>query len=261
MLNIGIIQTKLFWQDKPSNLIWFEEKIDKLSGNPDIIVLPEMFNTGFSMDSEGLSENMNGKTIKWMKKISAEKNSAIVGSLIIKENECYFNRLIWMNPDGSFEYYDKRHLFRMANEHENFSQGKKRLIVDYKGWKICPMICYDLRFPVWSRNSLKNDTYEYDLLIYIANWPERRVHAWQSLLPARAIENQAYVIGVNRIGLDGNNTKYSGDSIALNYLGEKISKIERFGDGTEIVELDKSNLEKFRKDFPAALDADYFSIA
>jgi len=260
MLHIGFIQTKLFWQDKPSNLSWFEEKINKFIGKPDIIILPEMFNTGFSMETERLAENMHDLTMDWMKKMSADKNAVIVGSLIIKENERYFNRLIWMNPDSSFEYYDKRHLFRMANEHEHFSEGKKRLIVDYKGWKICPMVCYDLRFPVWSRNNFKNDTYEYDLLIYIANWPERRAHAWQSLLPARAIENQAYVVGVNRIGLDGNNINYSGDSIALNYLGEKISRTERFGDRSEIVELDKSDLEKFRKDFPAALDADEFSI-
>jgi len=260
MLKLGFIQSKIFWQDKASNLKWFEEKINQLHSTCDLIVLPEMFNTGFSMQVNTLAEKMEENTMQWMHQMATKKAAVVLGSLIIEDQKKYFNRLIWMFPDGSYQYYDKRHLFRMANEHEHFASGNSRLVIDYKGWKICPLICYDLRFPVWSRNKQVNHDFDYDLLIYVANWPERRVFAWQNLLVARAIENLCYLAGINRIGLDGNNINYSGDSVVLNFLGEKISKTERFGDCVEIVELDLNALNEYRKAFPAGLDADDFSI-
>lgn len=260
MLKLGFIQSKIFWQDKAANLKWFGEKINQLHSTCDLIVLPEMFNTGFSMQVNALAEKMEETTMQWMHQMAAEKAAVVIGSLIIEDQKKYFNCLVWMFPDGSYQYYDKRHLFRMADEHEYFASGDSRLVIHYKGWKICPLICYDLRFPVWSRNKQSKQDFDYDLLIYIANWPERRVFAWQSLLVARAIENLCYLAGINRIGLDGNNINYSGDSVVLNFLGEKISKTERFGDCAEIVELDLNALNEYRKAFPAGLDADDFSI-
>ena len=181
-----------------------------------------------------------------------------MGSLILEENSNFFNRLIWMPADGDFEVYDKRHLFRMAGENNHYSEGRRKLIVEYKGWKICLMICYDLRFPVWSR---RTENENYDALIYIAKWPERRSHAWKSLLVARAIENQAYVLGVNRIGLDGNNIAYVGDSIALSFLGDKISTTLENSESCETIVLKKNDLLDFRKSFPADKDADSFVIS
>ncbi|MEX1187786.1 MAG: amidohydrolase [Bacteroidia bacterium] len=257
-LKIATIQTKLSWQDRESNLINLESKIENLPAT-DIIVLPEMFSTGFSMETS-LAEEIDGTSVKWMKKVASSSNSVLTGSLMIREGKSVFNRLIWMFPEGKLEYYDKRHLFRMAGEHLHFTGGSRRLIIQYKDWKICPMVCYDLRFPVWSRNRFMNGEFDYDILLYVANWPEKRSHAWNSLLPARAIENQAYVIGVNRVGVDGNDINYSGDSGVYNFLGEKMSKSDRYGEKTEIIELNKQELDQYREVFPASEDADSFEL-
>jgi predicted amidohydrolase len=206
------------------------------------------------------AEEMNGFAMNWMHKMAEKKNAVLVGSMMMKEAGEFYNRLIWMHPDGRYELYDKRHLFRMGNEHEHYTAGNSRIVFQLNEWKICPLICYDLRFPVWSRNRLVNNEFDYDVLIYVANWPERRAHAWKSLLVARAIENQTYVVGVNRIGSDGNNVIYSGDSAVIDFNGEKLSRTERYGDRCETVTISLDELKKFRSDFPASLDADQFNI-
>ncbi len=231
-----------------------------ITGKTDIIILPEMFTTGFSMNAMAHAEEMDGRAMSWMQKMAANKDAVIVGSMMMKESGLYYNRLIWMHPNGQYEVYDKRHLFRMANEQDHYTAGTSRVIIQLKGWNICPLICYDLRFPVWSRNRLLDSEYDYDVLIYVANWPERRAHAWRSLLVARAIENQSYVIGVNRIGKDGNDVMYSGDSAVIDFTGERLSRTERYGDRCETVTISKEDLQNFRTSFPAALDADQFTI-
>jgi len=259
-LKITIIQTKLFWHDRAKNLEWFRSKIDSHPGHTDIYVLPEMFSTGFSMKVEGIAETMDGEAVRWMKELASEKNAVVTGSLMMKEKDSFYNRLIWMFPDGKYEYYDKRHLFRMAGENDHYSNGNSRIIINYKGWKICPLICYDLRFPVWSRNRFKDGKYDYDCLIYVANWPERRSLAWKTLIHARSIENLAYVVAVNRIGLDGNDVNYSGDSAVIDFKGETLSRTSRFGDRCETVELSMPDLVTFRDSFPAGMDSDNFSL-
>jgi omega-amidase len=258
-LRITIIQSSLHWEDIDANLKSFDSKIASIpDGSTDLIILPEMFNTGFTMNATSYFEEMNGKTLKWMADKSKEKNCIITGSLIIKENGNYFNRLIWMKPDGSYQTYDKRHLFRISDEHTFFTKGTQRLIVELKGWKICPLICYDLRFPVWCRN--RND---YDLMIFVANWPQKRVYAWKQLLIARAIENLSYVVGVNRIGDDGNGFYHSGESAVLDYLGSNLLSKENSSSSIEFIEtstLSYSKLESFRNSFPATMDADDFII-
>lgn len=265
-LKITIIQTALDWEDVETNLSRFDLFLSR-AGETDLIILPEMFNTGFTMNTEGVYEEMDGRTVGWMKQKASEKGCVVAGSLIIKDNGNYYNRLIWMRPDGNYAYYDKRHLFRMADEDQYFDYGKKRLIVELKGWRICPMVCYDLRFPVWSRNSKLTDNGGvmgtepvYDLLLFVANWPKPRASAWSSLLPARAIENQAYVIGLNRIGQDGKGIEYSGDSVVIDPYGRKISDTEPEKESMETVTLSKQLLEEFRKKFPVAMDADHFNI-
>ena len=253
-LKISIIQSDILWENIDGNLLQFEDKINKL-GKTDLIVLPEMFTTAFSMKSSELAETMNGKTINWLREISSGKNCDMVCSFIVKEEGKFYNRLLWMRANGSYETYDKRHLFRMSDEHNHFSQGNKRIVVDIKGWKICPLICYDLRFPVWSRNNEN-----FDALIYVANWPESRREPWQILLKARAIENQAYVIAVNRIGTDENGTSFAGDSAVINPKGIKISQTEAFQESIEEIELSRKELDDFREKFPVALDADNFII-
>lgn len=254
-LNIAIIQSDIIWENIDENLIMFSEKIEKIN-NADIIVLPEMFNTGFSMNSKLLAESTNSKSVNWLKEIAKNKNSVIVASLIIKEKDNYYNRLFWIEPNGTYKYYNKRHLFRMANEHNYYTHGTDELIINYKGWRIKPLICYDLRFPVWSRN--KNN---YDLLIYVANWPERRAEPWKILLKARAIENQAYVVGVNRVGTDGNGVVFSGDSAAIDPYGKIISNINPHEDKFEIIKINLSELNNFREKFPVNLDADSYKIS
>ncbi|MBB6005359.1 amidohydrolase [Arcicella rosea] len=254
-LSITLIQTDLYWENSTANLAMLEEKIAMIATPTDLIVLPEMFNSGFTMNVEQVGEPMNFFVQKWMKQQAAQTNAVVTGSFIAKEGEKYFNRLIWMRPDGSFEQYDKRHLFRMGGEHHYFTGGTQQLIVELKGWKICPLICYDLRFPVWSRNV----NHAYDLLIYVANWPAVRSKVWDTLLQARAIENQSYVIGVNRVGKDGMDLVYSGNSTIIDFKGNHLF----YQPDSEIIKtqvLNKKSLAEFREQVPAYLDADSFEI-
>ena len=260
-LKVTLIQTQLHWENIEQNLRMFDEKINSIKERTEIVILPEMFSTGFSMKSEQLAETMDGSAVQWMKKKAAEKNIIITGSLIIKENDQYLNRLIWMQPNGVAGTYDKRHLFGYAGEHEHYQPGDKRLIAQVKGWKICPIICYDLRFPVWSRNVISPETGApvYDVLINVANWPERRSIAWKTLLHARAIENQCYAIGVNRVGNDGNNIYHSGDSSIIDPLGEIIYRKEHDED-IFTTTLERSRLDEIRKNIPFLKDADKFQV-
>lgn len=267
-LTITTVQADLQWEDKAANLQSFEEKIGGIRENTEVIVLPEMFSTGFSMKPEALAEKMDGPTMTWMKKIAAQKRVILTGSLIIEEEGNYFNRLIWMLPDGRYGYYDKRHRFAYAGENEHYMAGHKRLIASVKGWRIHLLVCYDLRFPVWSRQAPLpqnlperdfEEELEYDLLIYVANWPERRSHAWKTLLQARAIENQSYVVGVNRVGNDGNNIYHSGDSMIVDPLGEVLYHGSR-EEAIFTYTLRKEKLEEIRTRFPFWRDADDFSI-
>ena len=255
-LKISIIQSSLVWEDREKNLLNFSEKISAIKEEIDLILLPEMFSTGFSMNASALAEKMDGLSIQWMKKIALEKNCTIAGSLIIEENGNYFNRLIWMKPNG-YEYYDKRHLFSLAGEEKTYKAGEKKIIVELKGWRILPLICYDLRFPVWSRRSKKSD---YDLLLYLANWPEKRIYAWKQLLLARAIENQSYTIGLNRFGNDGNQIFHSGDSAVIDFKGEYLDKVNNIGEFTKTYTLSKEPLDIFRKQFAFFSDSDSFEI-
>ncbi len=217
-INVTLIQTALHWEDAPANRAHFSELLAGIQpGSTDLILLPEMFPTGFSMKPKQLAETMDGPSIQWLHVQAAKLGAVITGSLIIKEGDKYYNRLIWMRPDGTYAQYDKRHLFSYAGEDKHYTAGKERLILELKGWRICPLVCYDLRFPVWSRNRK-----QYDLLLYVANWPERRSYPWKQLLIARAIENQCYVAAVNRIGADGNHINHSGDSALIDPLGEVL---------------------------------------
>ena len=256
-LKVTTIQTNLYWEDIHKNLEHFNEKLNVLLEPTDIIILPEMFTTAFTMNPLVLAEEHGGEGLQWMQQKAKEKNAVLVGSISVKDKQHYYNRLYWVMPDGTYKFYDKRHLFQMGNEHLHYVAGTKKLIIDYKGWKICPLICYDLRFPVWSRNK-KDDTY--DVLLYVANWPEVRSYPWKQLLIARAIENQAYVIGVNRIGEDGNAIKHSGDSCVINPKGEIISTTKANEDKTETLSLSYTYLDEFRKLFPVMLDGDDFEF-
>jgi len=215
-LNISLIQSNLFWEDLNKNLSHFEGVISKIS-DTDIILLPEMFNTAFCPKSTHLAETMEGETISWMKKISKNKNCAISGTLMIEENGKVYNRLLWISKEGDISTYDKSHLFSLVKENKSITKGEKRLIIEITDWKICPLICYDLRFPVFSRNNV-----DYDILIYLANWPIKRIDAWDTLLKARAIENQAYTIGVNRVGEDGNKVPFNGHSKVFDAFGKEL---------------------------------------
>lgn len=257
-LSFSILQTNLFWEDKGANLAHLAEKIMGIDQYTEIIVLPEMFNTGFSMQPEKYAETMDGPTIDWMRRLAETKKAIITGSLIIKEDNQFFNRLIWMLPNGELGYYDKRHLFAYAGEDQHYTPGNKRLIASVKGWKINLQICYDLRFPVWARQS-KGDASEYDVLLYVANWPEKRNHAWKTLLTARAIENQCVTIGVNRVGVDGNNIAHSGDSLIIGPLGEVLYHCA-YEEEVFTITLQKEEIENVRNQFPFWKDADFFHI-
>lgn len=260
-LKITLIQSTLHWENVDANLKMFSDKIADIREQTDLIVLPEMFSTGFTMNNKVVAETMQGKTVEWMKQKAKEKNCVVTGSLIIEEKKQFYNRLVWMTPGGKCKTYDKRHLFRYAGEEKYYSAGKKKLIVELNGWKICPLVCYDLRFPLWSRNKFnKKGEGQYDLLLYVANWPKRRNHPWKTLLMARAMENQAYVVGLNRVGNDGNNVSHSGDSSAINFKGEIISKTKAHEESIETVVLSKKDLEEWRKIFPAWMDADRFKV-
>ncbi len=260
-LTITIIQSDLFWEDKTANLEMFERKIMGISEKTEVIILPEMFSTGFSMRPEGLAETMDGKSVQWMKRVSAQKKAILTASLIIEEEGQYYNRLIWMLPNGVFGHYDKRHCFSLAGEDKHYRSGDKRLIASVKGWRINLCICYDLRFPVWSRQVVAKDQPqpEYDLLVYVANWPDRRVHAWRTLLPARAIENQCFVVGVNRVGHDGNGVYHSGYSLVSDPLGE-ISHVLSHDIGVITTTLERNKLDDIRSKMPFWKDGDPFLI-
>lgn len=268
-LTITTIQTDLHWENKEANFRMLEDKFRNLQERTEIIILPEMFSTGFSMTPELLAEPMDGETIEWMKEMASKHRVILTGSVIIEEDKKFYNRLIWMLPNGQFGYYDKRHRFGFAGEDQHYSAGNKRLIASVKGWKINLQVCYDLRFPVWARQQTLHETSngseiktplpEYDLLVYVANWPERRSHAWKTLLCARAIENQCYVIGVNRVGKDGNDIYHSGNSMVIDPLGEVLYHMADEEDVFTIT-LQKDHLENIRTKFPFWKDADQFDI-
>ena len=258
-LTITLIQTDVVWQDKTANLAMLKARINAIEQRTEIVVLPEMFSTGFTMQPELYAETMEGETMQWMKEISATNKIILTGSIIISDNEKFFNRLIWMLPNGQFGYYDKRHLFAYGEEDQHYTAGNKRLIASVKGWKINLQICYDLRFPVWSRQQSTTMESEYDLLIYVANWPEKRSHAWKTLLCARAIENQCFAVGVNRVGSDGKDNYYSGDSLVIDPLGQVLYHKADEEDVCTI-SLQKEELSKVRIQYPFWKDADLFSI-
>jgi predicted amidohydrolase len=260
-LKVTLIQSQLHWEDKEANLRMFDEKIDSIRERTEVVFLPEMFSTGFSMEPERLAETMDGSAVQWMRKKAAEKHIILTGSLIIEENGKYLNRLVWMLPNGTCGVYDKRHLFGYAGETSQYEPGNKRLIAQVKGWKINLNVCYDLRFPVWARNTIQPGTNEpaYDLLVYVANWPERRKTAWTTLLQARAIENQCFAIGVNRVGNDGNNIYHSGESSLIDPLGEIIYRKSDEEDIFTYI-LRRERLEEVRKNIPFLKDADAFTI-
>ena len=267
-LNFTLVQSQLHWENKNANLQMLEQKINAIEEQTHIVVLPEMFSTGFSMKPEQLAEKMEGPTVDWMKKLAASKKIILTGSVIIDEDGKNFNRLIWMLPNGQFGYYDKRHLFAYGEEDKYYAAGSKRLIASVNGWKINLMVCYDLRFPVWARQQTsppaplrqsQRGELEYDVLIYVANWPERRNLAWKSLLRARAIENQCYVIGVNRVGNDGNNIYHSGDSMVIDPLGEILYE-KAHDEDVFTIQLSKERLKEVREKFQFWRDADEFEI-
>jgi len=254
-LKIAVVQSDLVWENPKENRLLFTQKINAITEAVDLILLPEMFTTGFTMNASTLAENMQGESVQWMLEMAKKSNAAIVGSLIITENNAYYNRLLFVHPEGKIDVYDKRHTFTLAGEDKVYQAGNKKVLVSYKGWKICPLVCYDLRFPVWARN-----TEEYDLLLYVANWPKLRITAWDALLKARAIENMTYCIGVNRVGLDINNYEYSGSSAVYDVLGEKISTIALGKEQTQIVTLDKKHIKKYRERLQFLGDADAFNL-
>lgn len=255
-LKVTIIQANLIWENKMENLQRFSYLIKNIREETDLIILPEMFTTGFTMNAASLAESMDDDSFRHMRKWATEKNCAVTGSIIVSENGKYYNRLIWMTPD-SFEVYDKRHLFALSKEDNTYTRGEKKIIVTLKGWKILPLICYDLRFPVWSRRTKKEN---YDLLLYVANWPERRVYAWKSLLTARSIENQSYVAGVNRVGNDGNGIYHSGESAVVDFKGEKLSETSEGNEFVQTLTLNHDELLKFRKQFAFFEDGDEFEL-
>ncbi len=255
ILNTALLQANLEWENIEQNKALFERKINELPQETDLIILPEMFSTGFSMNAENLAEPDKGPTFKWMQKMASEKDAAVTGSLITSEKGHFYNRLYFVFPDGSSEKYDKRHTFTLAKEDETYSAGRERLIVNYKGWKICPLVCYDLRFPVWARN-----TEDYDLLIYVANWPAARVTAWDTLLKARAIENMSYCIGLNRVGRDGSELDYVGHSAVYDCLGKQISSSKEETEFTELVALNKQHLMDTRSQLKFLQDRDRFTV-
>ncbi len=255
-LRTTIVQSMLHWEDAAANRALFKEILAPLHGTTDLIVLPEMFGTGFTMRSRELAEDMDGPTVTWMRTQAQQADAAIYGSLIIRDGHGVYNRGLFATPDGALHHYDKRHLFRMADEQQHYAAGQQRLVVAYREWRILLQVCYDLRFPVFSRN--RND---YDLALYVANWPEARRHAWSSLLRARAIENLACVIGVNRVGMDGKGHHYTGDSVVLDHRGEALATVLPATEGVAHATLNGADLRAFREKFPAHLDADEFTVA
>ena len=254
MLRLTTIQSSLHWENITANLKMFDQKLQALAGTTDLVVLPEMFTTGFSMNASQLAESMDGQTVPWLLGQSNALNAVVLGSFIAVENEKYYNRIVVAFPDGSLKIYNKRHLFSLTEEHLTFTAGKELLVFEWKGWKICPLICYDLRFPVWSRN-----TDLYDLLIFTANWPDRRREAWKALLAARAIENQSYTVGVNRVGSDGMGHVYGGDSSVIDYNGNVLYRASDT-EGIFTIELFLEKQNEFRNKLQFLPDRDDFEI-
>jgi omega-amidase len=253
-LKVAIIQKDLVWQNAEQNRVNFDAMFSEMNA-VDLIVLPEMFTTGFSMLPKPIAETMQGKTVRWMLDTAKRLNTALVGSIIIQEGTMYHNRMLFVHPKGNIEQYDKRHAFTLAGENKEYTSGFTRLIVAYKGWKICPLICYDLRFPTWSRN-VEN----YDVLLYSANWPKPRINAWNTLLKARAIENMSYCIGANRVGVDANKYEYSGNSIAIDYLGNELTAICEDIEAIIYATFNKEEMLKTRAKLPFLEDRDIFTI-
>jgi omega-amidase len=261
-LNVSLVQGATRWHDAPANREYYGSLVRRVAGQSDLIVLPETFLSGFSNDTRASAEEMDGEGVAWMRALATEVNAVVTGSLAIREGDTVYNRLIWARPDGTFEQYDKRHLFRMAGEHTRYGGGAERLIVELKGWRILPQVCYDLRFPVWLRNRRLESAaggMDYDLSFFVANWPAPRRQPWRTLLRARAIENLSYVIGVNRVGVDGNDLPYAGDSAVIDPVGESLIEL-----GTQeqvaTVTIDPAPLLAHRERFPAWMDADSFSL-
>jgi predicted amidohydrolase len=254
-LKIALIQAHLVWENPIQNRVNFSEKINAISEAVDLIILPEMFTSGFTMNANSVAETMDGETMAWLKEKAKEKQASIIGSLVISENDNYYNRLVCVEPSGHITQYDKRHTFTLVGEHKVYTAGTEKVVFNYRGWKICPLVCYDLRFPVWARN-----TQDYDLLLYVANWPKIRINAWDALLKARAIENMSYCIGVNRVGLDGNNYEYPGHSATYDVLGHRIDAIPEDKEAIEIVILERDHIKKYREKLNFLNDRDDFSL-
>lgn len=254
-MKVALVQAPLIWEDKKRNIECFDILLKSLDSDVDLVVLPEMFTSGFSMAPENAYSLMDGEEVLWMQFVAKKLSFALTASMVIKEGDVYFNRIFFVFPDGSFKTYDKRHLFSLAGEEKVYMAGKERLIVEYKGWKICPLVCYDLRFPVFSRNT----NAAYDLLLYVASWPDQRIYAWDTIIKARAIENMSYVVGVNRCGVDENNNVYSGHSQAIDYLGRYLVE-PMLDESVEYVVLDKEKQEIARNRFGFLKDADQFEI-
>ena len=263
-MRLTIVQSSIQWEHPDANRLMFAEKLAALRGSTDVVVLPEMFSTGFSMNTAALAEPLYGPTGRWMRALANDLNAVVTGSFICAEDGRFFNRLVWAYPDGRLETYDKKHLFGLSGEHEHYTSGQQRLVVEWQGWRICPLICYDLRFPVWSRNSpipdpTANGRGTFDLLLYVANWPSRRAHHWRSLLTARAIENQCFVAGVNIVGKDGNGLEYAGDSTIIDFAGHPICQISG-QEGMFTANLSLPDLRAYRQQLPFLPDADVFTL-
>ena len=254
-LKIAFIQTDLAWEDRKQNRKNFKEKVQSINEAVDLIVLPEMFSTGFTMNAKENAETMQGKTLEWMQNLAKEYRVALTGSIIIEDDKKYYNRLLFVHPSGDIEYYDKRHTFTLAGEDKVYAAGVDKLFVDYKGWKLFPLVCYDLRFPVWARN-----VDDYDVLIYVANWPKPRINAWDTLLKARAIENMSYCIGVNRIGLDNDQNEYCGHSAVYDVLGNAITPLKPNREQVEVVTLQKNHIHFYRNKLKFLSDKDAFTL-
>jgi omega-amidase len=261
-LRISLVQGATLWHDPPGNRAYYGDLIAPLRGSSDLVLLPETFTSGFSNDAIDQAETMDGPTVDWLRQQAAKLDAAVCGSVQLRVGDGVFNRLLWATPDGGLQHYDKRHLFRYANEHKRYAAGRDRLTVEWKGWRICPQVCYDLRFPVFSRNRYdveRAGQLDYDLLLYVANWPAARAHAWKTLLRARAIENLCYVAGLNRVGSDGNGIHYAGDSAVIDFLGHPASECT----DEEVVvttTLLADELAAHRERFPAMLDGDAFTL-
>lgn len=254
-LKIALIQADLVWENPKQNRLNFTKKIEGISEAIDLVILPEMFTTGFTMNASDVAESMQGETVLWMENLALKKDTAIMGSVVITEGGSYYNRLLFVEPSGKISWYDKRHAFTLVGEDKIYSAGSEKLMINYKGWKICPLVCYDLRFPVWARN-----TEDYDVLTYVANWPKPRILAWDALLKARSIENMCYTIGVNRVGVDGVNSTYSGHSAMYDVLGKQMTNFIPNKEQIEIVTLEKRHIEAYRNKLKFLNDRDDFII-